>query len=1304
MSSTEAADTATAGKTPAQLMQEQHDAAAADHHVTVEDVVDEDDVEHPPPSAPVKTEDPAPPASTNGVMSAKAAGKQKASEMVGAIDTQDEEAFPALGSGSKAPTAPRAGGWSAAAAKAPSAKPASRPNSRPGAPVNNSGTRGPSAAAPRPSLLPGWDQDNFVIDNRDIDKAKPRRKVFDDVRKKYNVTVKDMVVGDKTTFYAEGPKNNVTHALMHVSKELSVEKTAKFEIPASATAQVIGAKGANIKKLQEKFSVNINVKNDQNGDAEGGMATVEIKGHAAQVSQAVKAIEQIGNANTKETTLRVPNIPPEFFPFIASRSAASIKNFEQENDVRINIPSYHTWRSQAPAKVRRDDGPERFHPHGDSHITITGNSTHASTARTNLERVAEQLQAELMLEEMQAQQFLHPYIIGDRGVDPIDFLQKTGCMVITPPGNHDTEDIHIIGPLNRLEEGRNYAEELLTRRQHQQINLQKHFSDSASGPERHSYALSKYLQRKAIEREFKNTHGAEIIFPNNFSADAQWTVMSDDQRKVMAARNELSKITQAFPTPRLQLVEIDPFFHPHIEQMHAQKLQEDFGVHLIVPDGDDSVILVYEGPSSETPFQIPRSKPSQQEITEFERALKEAEELLRGSIPHNGISNRDVDVPAKFHDKVRRYVKEEEQSPAGFPVQVDFGRKRAGAPKDSQNKVYLRHPEDSALEELQRKIEQFLVQAEQDEKERGHTITVPFQSKFKKNLVGKNGRFVQALREKFDVDVKPGDDSSDEITIVGPPKKAEACRAEILKLHKAWADEVSYVIKVDPKFHGQLVGKNGENLKRIVARANDLVRVDFPRQSRSNNDDASEVASEAGGRGRQGASDEISIRGPKDKANEVRDELLQLKQFFEDKSHTATVSVAREQVASLIGKGGSELNKLRSDTNTEIDIPRPDGSERVTITVRGSKEDVARAKTEISKRSKAFDAVVTKTIEVEQKHHRALIGSAGANISSLVSKAGGTGSSAEHVKFPKATSNEKSNTLTIKGTQEVVDAIIKEIQAQVSVKENEVVESVDVPTQLHRNLIGPGGANRVAFEKKFGLLMNVPKQNSNETGVKLTGPAENVAKAREHLTSLVNAQKAETISVPRKYHHAVAQNGATFQELRQLGLRVDHGGAKVPPRPTAKPVSSEAVTNGALPLITDQGTGAAEAQPIWELVSLNNDEPGEITWVLSANRQDTPPSAENIAKAKARIEALLKAAATPRFTGYLTLPDPKLHRRVIGQQGQKIESMRQATNCDIQVPKRDQRGSDAITITGSEEGVLKAKGLILEAVSVDDRG
>ncbi|KIX05983.1 uncharacterized protein Z518_03957 [Rhinocladiella mackenziei CBS 650.93] len=1315
------------GKTPAQLMQEQHEAAEA-HQVTVEDVVDEDDIEHPPPSH-LHVEE-ADEATTNGTgnapMSAKAAGKQKTSEQPSVLDTQSEEAFPTLGATAK-PSVPssRAPGWVASAsAKAAPANGSPALGSRPtssGAPTPAStpGVRTPIAAAPGARsnvLLPGRYRDSFEIDNADLDKSKPVKRILDDVKKKYNVVVtpKSTNFATRTEFIAEGPKARVTEALMYVSKELTLEKQVKLEIPSTVSAQIIGKGGANIRKLESQFNVRIHIDRDTRpvtNPEEVRTDVVEIRGNAAQVRQVYEQISNQVKALQPKIDLPVRGIPPEFYPFIAGLHADRIQRMEQDRDIRINIPQYHTWQSQPPPRPAEDDGRPVFVPHGDNHIVISGEQAAALEARVLLEHLAEELQKELLLEELAAEQILHPYIIGDRGMDPLKFLEETGCAVILPPSHHETEDIHIIGPKDKLSAGRNLAEELMSRKHNRVVDMHKHFSDAPQGPERHSRALAQYLQQKAIEREFMKSHGAEIIFPPSSSASPSWTVISNDPQKALSARNELSKITQAYPSSRLQLVEVDPFFHPHLEQMHASSLKNNLGVHMIVPDdGSDPVVLVYEGPSRDESFSIPRTKPSKADVANFEKALQEAQAQLLSNIPHQGISVQDIHVPKKFHDKVRRFVKNEPKPmpPEAFPVQVDFGG--AGSGPNQANgvsrgsppeRVYLRGPSEADIEDLRRKIEAFLKEAEEDEKERGYTTSFAFPAQFNKNLIGKQGANIKVLREKYDVEIDTRE--TGKIIIQGPQKKADACKAEIQRLGKQWEDEVNFVIKIDPKYHGMLVGRSGENLQKIQSKVDNAVRIDFPKMSRVS-DDASvgDNGSEVGG-SRTQPHDEIRIRGPRAKAEKVREELLSLHQYLVDNSHTATVSIAQGQIASLIGKRGQEMERLRAETGAQIDIPKGDGSDRVNIQIKGTKQQVEKAKTELQKRSKAFDDIVTRNLNVDRKHHRALIGAGGSNIQSIVAQAGGTGTSAEHVRFPRQ--GDESDSLTVKGTADVVNSIVAAIEAFVDERENQVTETVDVPVSQHRELIGPNGSTRKKLEEDLGVILNVPRQGLGQTGVKISGRPENVSKAKEHIQGMTTKPHGETIMVPRSLHHIVSRNGALFRELSRDGIRIDHNGQKPPPKTNdANRGPRTRTTNGDMPLITDR---PGETSYSWDMVSnqdtLNGDS-GEIPWVIFGGKDCAEDALE---KAKDKIKTLVEKAAEPQHTGYLILPDPRMHRFIIGQGGTTINSIRRSSGCDIQVPNRNSgkgEEGEAITIVGKEDGVLSARDLILDEIKRVEAG
>ncbi|KAK5102713.1 hypothetical protein LTS08_003513 [Lithohypha guttulata] len=1287
---------ASVGKTPAQLMAER-DAAQAAHHVTVEDVVDEEDIEHPPPSqqtgAATATESPATNGSA-GVMSTKAAGKQK--EKPDVLNTQDEDAFPTLGGQSK-PTA-QAPGWGSKGTLRTPASPALSGASTPARPAS----RGP--AMPGGAVnLPSQNRDHFDISKQDMNPNAPIQKVLADAKRKYKVNtgIQEISGGRERRFYAEGPqKAQVRAALLDISKAISVEKDIKLQIPASASAAIIGKGGSNITAWQNQHGVRINIKRDPREPSDDPndprIDVVELKGDAASVREVQYKIGQMVKQNQPKVNMPLRGVPPELYPFLAGQYKPDIDRLQQGNGLDINIPQYHTWQAQPPPRAAAD-GRAQFVPHGDSHIMLSGEQESAMQAQRAIEQLVKQLQEQLAVEEMTSEQVLHPYIVGERGMDPIDFLDQTGCAIVLPPGHHESDDIHIVGPQDRIQEGRDLAERLMAEKHTRPIDLSRQFASAPMGADRHSRALAKYLQEKAIEREIMNAHNSEVVFPVHAGAGPNWNIISSDAQKAVAAKNDITKITQAFPPSRISLLEMDPYYHQHVGDMFSQQLQNDHGVFMMIPDDpEEPIMLVYEGPEEADPYaKLRRGRPTSPEQQEFERALQAAQDFLLGQIPSRDIHARDVPVPRKHHERVRRHVRNlQQETPAQFPVQLDFGqpsgrRARAQQPQVAEN-VFLRGPSPDEVEALRQQIENFLLELEQDEKERDYTTTFDFPENFKKNLIGKNGANIQTLREKHDVEIhtkEPG-----KVVIQGPQKKADACKAEIVRLGKQYEDEVSYTIKVDPKFHGELIGKSGENLTKLQNKVNREVRIDFPRANRGG--DTSDNVSEAGGSTQRQASDEIKIRGPRAKADKIRDELLSLTQYLQDNSHTATVSVHRDQVRSLIGRGGSELERLRGETGAQVDVPNKPEGERVTITIKGSKAAVDKARQEIQSKAKAFDAITTQTIAVDRKYHRDLIGSKGLNIQKIVHEAGGPERSAEAVQFPKQ--GEDSSTLTIKGTQDVVDKIVSAINSFVEERDNQVTQIVDIPADQHRMLIGSAGNIRKSIEQQFSIALDVPRRETGSTGVKITGRSDAVAQAKQHIIHLTKQPEGTTVMVPRNVHHVVANDGRFFRDLSRQGIKVDHKGQQ-PPRKPAAQNGSRARVNADAPLITDDVSDSIQHAFNLQLLNALSEETGEIPWVLIGNRDVTEA---DISKVAQQIQDAISQAEEPRHIGYLRLSDPALHRHVIGQGGRTINSIRKRTGCDIQVPggaKSQNQGED-ITIVGGKDDIEMARDLILEEI------
>lgn len=294
----------------------------------------------------------------------------------------------------------------------------------------------------------------------------------------------------------------------------------------------------------------------------------------------------------------------------------------------------------------------------------------------------------------------------------------------------------------------------------------------------------------------------------------------------------------------------------------------------------------------------------------------------------------------------------------------------------------LRGPIDD-VDEFVQKILSFVEAEKQDELERGYITTFDFPQKYANFLIGKKGENINNLREEFDVDIQVNDGK---VEVKGPKAKAEAAKTKIIALQKKLEDEATHVLKIKPQYHRDLIGAKGSQVNRLQERYN--VRVQFPRSAPSMNhgddqsvaDSASEVGGNRNNRTNQ-APDEVIIRGPRKGADEARDELLNLLQWTIDNSHVSTVSVAQTQLPSLIGQGGREMESMRMATGAQIDVPGnrdlADPSGRIEIRLKGTEKRVEEAKKLLEERAKIFDESITRSVNVDKKYHKALIGGGG---------------------------------------------------------------------------------------------------------------------------------------------------------------------------------------------------------------------------------------------------------------------------------------------------------------------------------------
>lgn len=631
-----------------------------------------------------------------------------------------------------------------------------------------------------------------------------------------------------------------------------------------------------------------------------------------------------------------------------------------------------------------------------------------------------------------------------------------------------------------------------------------------------------------------------------------------------------------------------------------------------------------------------------------------------------------------------------------IPAQLVFGRQGSNQPgfniRGRQNDVT----------ELNALIEAFIEQEKKDELERGFTTSFEFPHKHAGHLVGKKGDSIKKLQDEFDVEINY---TEGKVELKGPQAKTAACKSHILSLAKKLDDEATHTIKVPPQYHGDLKGQKGSQVLRLQERYN--VRINFPRAAQAAADD--DAATEASFRNYPTqAPDVVIIKGPKKGADEAKEEILNLLQYAVDHSHSGTVLVSAKQIPSLIGSGGRELDALRVQTGAAIDMPKKDdinedGNGRVEVKIKGTKQQVEAAKKLIQERAKTFDDIATETLQIDPKFYKTVIGPNGATLTKIVLDAGGPDDRRamnRMITFPKQ--GAEDGAIKIQGPKAVVAKIKAAVLALVSEKEGQVTETMTVPPEQHRHLIGPGGSIRRKIESDTDVEIMIPRTETTgpeRSIVTISGKPENIAQAKSQIESLLKEQSSTTIDIPVCYHNLVSDEGNLFRRLRNdHGVNVDHAGQKPPPKSAGGAARGRANGTGALPLITDDPSQSSSSHS-WELVDhsvADADTSATIPWVLRGN-------ADKISKARKTIEQALQNASKPNSSGYLILSDPKLYRFVIGPQGSTVNNIRNQTGTQITVPRQGS-GNEAIEVKGPKDGVEKAKDLILEAVNKSGSG
>uniref|UniRef100_A0A669AWY5 Vigilin n=1 Tax=Oreochromis niloticus TaxID=8128 RepID=A0A669AWY5_ORENI len=554
---------------------------------------------------------------------------------------------------------------------------------------------------------------------------------------------------------------------------------------------------------------------------------------------------------------------------------------------------------------------------------------------------------------------------------------------------------------------------------------------------------------------------------------------------------------------------------------------------------------------------------------------------------------------------------------------------------------------------------------------------------------------------KVTVRIPPDNEKSNLIRIEGDPQGVQEAKKELLELASRMENERTKDLIIEQRFHRAIIGQKGEKIKEVRDKFPEVI-INFPDPAQK--------------------SDIVQLRGP-------RTEVEKCSKFMSkivENSYSVSVPIFKQFHRNIIGKGGSNIKKIREETNTKIDLPAENSnSEMIVIT--GKKANCEAARTRILAIQKDLANISEVDVSIPSKLHNSLIGSKGRLVRSIMEECGGV-----HIHFP--TEGSGIDKVTIRGPAEEVAKAKQQLLALAEEKQTKshTVELHAKP-EYHKFLIGKGGGNIRKVRDSTGarIIFPTPEDKDQEL-ITVVGTEEAVRDAQKELEELIKSLDnvvEDTMNVDPKHHrYFVARRGQVLRDLAD-----EYGGVMVSfPRTGSQ--SDKVTLKGAKECVEAAKKRMQEivedldAQVTMECVitqkfhrSIMGPKGSRIQQITRDHnvqikfpeRED--PQAEGevkepvdpnapkkcdviiISGRKERCEAAIEALkALVPVTIEVEVPF-ELHRYIIGQKGSGIRKMMEDFEVNIQVPAPEQQ-SDKIAITGLASLLDRAKEGLLERV------
>jgi predicted PilT family ATPase len=957
-------------------------------------------------------------------------------------------------------------------------------------------------------------------------------------------------------------------------------------------------------------------------------------------------------------------IPKEHHRFVIGRQGEKLKTIELQTATKISVP-----RSEDQSDI----------------VKIVGTKEGVDKARHIVQTISDE-QAKLAFERLDISKDYHPFISGPNGATAKRIMEETGARINIPPLSLMKNEMSVAGDKDGVAKAVAEIQKIhaTVKRTMSSVSVEVRKSQ-------HKYIVG---PRGGGLQEILGNCGVWVEVPSA-ETDSNTITLRGPQEKLGQALTQVyekanSVVTEEVYAPR--------WLHRFIigrKGQNVQMITKDLPkVHVEFNSDSDKIVL--EGP----PTEVQQAKESFESFTEDLMATMDYAEIK---------------VDQKYH----RHVIGKGGASVNR-IKTETGTSIIIPPDNEHNDVIRIEGDPKGVAAAKAML---LELATKMENERSKDILID--QRFHKQIIGSKGEKIREIRDRFNgIQVsfpEPGE-KKDIVTLRGPKQDVEKCAVHLKKMvADLTAANYQEEVRVFKQFHGNIIGKGGNTLRKI--REDTETRIDLPTESSS--------------------SDVIVITGRKENVQKAKDRIREIEREMALVVDT-TVSIPHQLHNAIIGPKGKLVRAVMEECGgVRITFP-PSDSKEDAIKLHGPKEDVEKAQRMLQELADE-QAQLKHTLEIKCKpeYHRFLIGRGGANIRKVRDQFGA------RVIFPHKDSEDDPETITIIGKKEKTEAAREHLQKLIKELDNIVEVEMQVNQKYHKHFVQRRGQviQDIAAENG-GVIISFPRSGTTSDKVVLKGAKQCIEGARTRILEVVadlEAQVTIKCEIDSKVHRSIlGQRGAHVQAITsehnvsikfpdrepqlksQTSEEGEESGAQAPPPRTTdatrnlilitgRKENCEAAKQALMELIPIEvevsipyefhryiiGQHGKEVRSLMKECSVNitvppSDQQSDVI-IVSGPAKNCEEAKHALKRKQRELEAEKEERELRNFRVTMSV-NPKYHPNIIGKKGAKINKIRESHDVRIQLPERDGSAMDEITIMGYEHQVKGAEADILKIV------